>query len=75
MSVDVLHQLHKGIVMDLINWVVELINRTPNPTRPRNLTERKRSTIPSATLLDDRFRSVPQYTGLKHFKDFSHVRQ
>jgi hypothetical protein len=75
MSVDVLHQLHKGIVMDLINWVVELINGTPNPTRPRNLTERKRSTIPSATLLDDRFRSVPQYTGLKHFKDFSHVRQ
>ena len=75
MSVDVLYQLYKGIVIDLINWVVELINRTPNPTRTQNLTKQKQSIIPSTTLLDDRFHSIPQYTGLKHFKDFSHIRQ
>jgi hypothetical protein len=75
LSVDILHQLYKGVFTNLIDWisskVTELIPGRPAPTR--NNWSVKESN--GAVQLDARFRAVPAYLGLKYFANFSQVTQ
>ena len=77
MMVDILHQLHKGIMMNLILWVVALLTGLyPKKRKRRGRTDkRKIEEAPGETLLDHRFRHVPPHQGLKVFKHFSAVSQ
>lgn len=80
LAIDILHQLLKGIVMRLINWIQDLIKDHVIPTavkrtrkgvaRPKKFLEQSAADIK----LDYRFRQVPSFVGLKLFKDFSKVK-
>ena len=76
MGIDILHQLFKGIVMYLIQWVNEILQHIQTTNR-----KRKYSSLPSifharpSEQLDYRFRQVPAFTGLKLFQSFSKVKQ
>ena len=76
MGVDILHQLHKGIMMHLISWIKLVLGNSTVST-----TKRKRGNLTSITQtrpleqLDYRFRQIPSFSGLKIFKNFSGVKQ
>ncbi len=62
MMVDILHQLLKGAVMDVVRWMKSLlIDMSTEAEAMRNL--------------DRRFRAVPVFPGVKHFTAFSNVTQ
>ena len=79
MMVDILHQLLKGIVMRLVEWVVALIAEQIKEDRRRYRRPRNsKKTIAGAKAsiqLDQRFRQVENFTGLKRFQSFSSVQQ
>ena len=77
MMSDVLHQLLKGIVMMLIYWIQALVNVSVTKTTKRNKHKGNRTIKESDAIfqLDERFRQVPVYRGLKQFTHFSEVRQ
>jgi hypothetical protein len=76
MMLDMLHQLLKGVIQYLIDWIKCHVSTTI-------LRKRKRDTDGSILLqdtggldqLDYRFRSVPSYPGLKTFNSFSNIKQ
>ena len=77
MMMDILHQLLKGIVMRLIEWIGDLVNGfTSNHSQSK---KRKRSRAiedqPYVVQLDERFRAVPKFHNLKRFTQFSTVAQ
>src|SRR5277367_6246025 len=75
MMIDVLHQLLKGIVMHLITWTKDLIAKSILAVRKR---KRQGRTIKESSVtmqLDERFRCVPPFAGLKRFQNFGHVKQ
>jgi len=63
MMVDILHQLLKGVVMDVVRWIKDL------------LTEISLSQAEAMESLDRRFREVPLFTGVRHFSNFSNITQ
>ena len=75
MSVDILHQLHKGVVQNLIDWIKELVGNVIPGIPKKKKTKQALKDSPGGIQLDARFRAVPHYTGLKHFGHFSHVQQ
>jgi Plavaka transposase len=75
MMIDVLHQPLKGVVQYLIGWVKIYISETVTKKRKRageSVTLRETGGI---VQLDERFRMVPAYPGLKRFDSFSTVKQ
>ena len=77
MMSDVLHQLLKGIVMMLIYWIQVLVNVSVTKTTKRSKRKGNRTVKESDAIfqLDERFRQVPVYRGLKQFTHFSEVQQ
>ena len=79
MMIDILHQLLKGIVMRLVDWIVHLIaeevkENNRGRKRPRN-SKRTVAEAKASVQLDERFRQVSMFTGLKRFQHFSSVQQ
>jgi hypothetical protein len=75
MMIDVLHQLLKGITMYLITWVKTLASSVLPAVRKRKRQSRTIKESSGSVQLDERFRCVPPFTGLKRFACFSKVKQ
>ena len=75
MMIDVLHQLLKGITMYLITWVKSLASDVLPAVRKRKQHGRTIKESSGSIQLDERFRCVPPFTGLKRFSRFSEVKQ
>ena len=75
MMIDVLHQLLKGITMYLITWVKTLASDILPAVRKRKQHGRTIKESSGSIQLDERFRCVPPFTGLKRFSRFSEVKQ
>jgi hypothetical protein len=78
MHVDILHQLLKGIVHRLKDWVQEYIKvRLGSGSRARKRSSDGARVDQSSwtTRLDDRFCQVPEIAGLRLFPHFSNVSQ
>ena len=75
MMVDILHQLLKGITMYLITWIKVLISNTLPAVRKRKRQGRTIKESAGSVQLDERFRCVTPFTGLKRFRHFSKVKQ
>src|SRR5580692_2595653 len=75
MMIDVLHQLLKGITMYLITWVKTLTSDILPAVRKRKRQGRTIKESSGSIQLDERFRCVPAFTGLKRFSRFSDVKQ
>ncbi|KAI9750296.1 MAG: hypothetical protein M4579_006529 [Chaenotheca gracillima] len=75
MMVDVLHQLLKGVVMHLIEWIQSLLADLLKPSQKRKRDRTNIATESATAQLDDRFRKIPRFTGLKRFNNFSQVKQ
>ena len=73
--IDVLHQLLKGIAMYLITWSKDLVTSAIPMVRKRKGQGRTVAESSGTVQLDERFRRVPQFPGLKLFKGFSRVKQ
>ena len=83
--VDILHQLLKGVVTRALEWCIDVATEvTPgivcqahvaSPTSKSK--KRKRKTVKKGweVQVDERFRSVPPFPGLKRFPRFSKVTQ
>lgn len=80
-----LHQLLKGIVKHLLDWTEDLGEQLTGSTKRKHKdalrgVKRKRGgklvkDSPYAIQLDERFRQVPSFHGLKRFTAFSKVKQ
>ena len=74
---DILHQLYKGIVTNLVEWLTKSIKEKQKPTqmaKKRGHTgELKLGQTSNLTQLDERFRNIPPFTGLKLFRHYSKV--
>ena len=84
MMLDPLHQLLKGIVQRLIEWLKKLINETVHTSESSNQPRKKRAKRSGKRLVDQstadyqidhRFKQSLPYVGLKHFGQFSSVSQ
>src|SRR6266436_1200354 len=75
MMVDILHQLLKGIAMYLISWIRTLASDLLPAVRKRKRQGRTIKESSGSIQLDERFRCVPHFTGLKRFSRFSEVKQ
>jgi hypothetical protein len=73
--IDILHQLLKGITMYLITWVKTLVNDILPAVRKRKRQGRTIKESSGSIQLDEHFRCVPAFTGLKRFSHFSEVKQ
>ena len=75
MMIDVLHQLPKGITMYLITWVKTLTSDVLPAVRKRKRQDRTIKESSGSIQLDECFRCVPPFMGLKCFSRFSEVKQ
>ena len=75
MMVDPLHQLLKGIAMYLISWTRTLVGDIFPAVRKRKRQGWTVKELSGSIQLDERFRCVPPFTGLKRFSHFSEVKQ
>lgn len=85
MMLDILHQLLKGVVMRLIEWIQLLVQsliksndtdpRTHRVKKMKSKDKRKPANFDATFQLDLRFRQVPSFVGLKRFRKFSAVSQ
>ena len=77
-AVDMLHGLQKGVFRNLVDMTCELIQDLypgQRATKARTKRDRLYSQSPGIIRLDARFKAVPNYQELKHFKSFSNVTQ
>ena len=77
-SIDILHQLQKGVFRDAMQWTMQLIaDLLPGERASKRNTRDNRTFHESSGLvqLDARFAAIPRYPGLKHFNSFSHITQ
>jgi Plavaka transposase len=75
MMMDMLHQLLKGVVQYLIDWVKCYISETLTKKRKRAEESVMLRETRGLVQLDERFRDVPPYPGLRRFNNFSTVKQ
>ena len=76
MMLDGLHQLLKGTVDHLLTWLEKLVAQTIGNHRGRlSGTAAKAKRQPGHVQLDERFRAVPGFTGLRTFEMYSNVSQ
>lgn len=80
MDVDILHQLFEGVFMRLINWCTALmedvLGTSGKAMRKRSAKGKEKVAESAASIqLDERFRQVHGFTGLKRFSHFSKVKQ
>ena len=75
MMMDILHQLLKGVVQYLIDWVKCYISETLTKKRKRAKESVMLRETRGLVQLDERFRDVPPYPGLRRFNNFSTVKQ
>ena len=75
MMVDILHQLLKGIIMNMIEWTQILIDDITPIKRKRRFDEALIEEAPIAAQLDHRFDVVPSFSDLQHFSKFSKITQ
>jgi hypothetical protein len=75
MMIDVLHQLLKEITIYLITWIQSLASTLLPAVRKRKRQGRTIKESSGLDQLDERFRSVPAFTGLKRFSRFSDIKQ
>ena len=75
MIVDILHQLLKGIIMNMIEWTQILIDDITPIKRKRRFDEALIEEAPIAAQLDHRFDAVPSISDLQHFSKFSKITQ
>ena len=75
MMMDMLHQLLKGVVQYLIDWVKCYISETLTKKRKRAKESVMLRETRGLVQLDERFRDVPPYPGLRRFNNFSTVKQ
>ena len=73
--VDILHQLLKDITIYLILWVRTLASNLLPAVRKRKWQGRTIKESSGSIQLDECFRYVPPFTGLKYFSRFSEVKQ
>ena len=80
--VDILHQLLKEIIMNALNWCKYILKEVrPDLSHTTTATtmagKRKRTKVDGLleTLINERFRSIPAYPGLKVFSHFYKVKQ
>ena len=74
MMVDILHQLLKGIAMYLISWVRTLASNLLPAVCKRKRQGQTIKESSGSIQLDECFRCVPPFIGLKHFSCFSEVK-
>jgi Plavaka transposase len=77
MMADILHQLLKGIVMRLIEWIRKITSEVVPASKKRKRHRRTVQDISAESQIDQRFMEIPQYPGLKVFHDtpFSQISQ
>lgn len=75
MMIDILHQLLKGTVTYLVRWLAELIEESIVVSRKKKGVRYDVSSAPGAIQLDQRFRSIPLFTGMKTFQNYSSIKQ
>ena len=71
--IDILHQLYKGIVEYIKDWVYKYLDNCKVGRKSAKAVEE----VPFVIRLDHQFQQVPPFTGLKRFhnQQFSKVRQ
>jgi hypothetical protein len=77
MMADILHSLLKGIIMHLLDWIKGLLGGDVHVKRRRR---RKGVTLAVNengfdARIDDRFKNLPPFPGLKHFSRYSSISQ
>jgi hypothetical protein len=76
MMVDMLHQLLKGVIHYLIEWIKSHLSATITRKRKRDANGNiALQDTGGLDQLDHRFQSVPPYPGLKTFTNFNNVKQ
>ena len=76
MMVDLLHQLHKGIMQHTLQWLESLgADLYPSGGKKNRDKNGKKIATNWKHNLDERFRQAPRGTGLQVFKHFSEVKQ
>ena len=73
--VDMLHQLLKGMVMHLLSWVKLVLAIEVPAARKQKSVKPSYLDFSDADKLDVHFHRVTDFTGLKHFKKFSAIKQ
>ena len=77
MMMNILHQLHKKIMMNLILWIMTLLINlySKKKKRRKRTNKRKIEEAFKKTLLDHKFRHVSPHQDLKIFKHFNVISQ
>ena len=79
MMVDILHQLLKGVAGrdHLLRWIDKAVGAAVKPSRKRPGSGSVRDILetPATVQLDQLFRRIPPFAGLKHFASYSDVKQ
>lgn len=76
---DILHQLYKEIVTNLVGWITKSIKEGNNSRqlakKRGHMGDLKLGQTSNLTQLDERFRDIPHFTDLKLFSHYSKVVQ
>ena len=73
--VDIFHQLIKGMVIYLINWIKQLLKENMPAARKRKGVSKIIIEVSGLDRLDKRFRMVFSFTDLRIFPSFAEVKQ
>jgi hypothetical protein len=75
-SMDLLHQIYKGVFRDMIGWVEQLLTRVKESEKEKSKNKQNgHKQPPGLVRLDAAFAAVPPFPNLKLFNHFSHVTQ
>ena len=76
MTPDILHQLMKGTATDLIDWTKNLLLDNAKLRRSKGQLKWQGSTEDYVdAVLNERFSQIPEFVGMKRFKEFTSVSQ
>ena len=69
--IDILHQLLKGIIMQLIKQVWKLISNVVQPKQKKKRIKTITTNMSVKAQLNQHFKQIPAFTGLKQFNNLS----